>query len=80
MKIFEKWISKLNSNQKLIIAIGLPLALFFITLKVAGIIGFDHCYRKDRPFNFEETWWVWLVFSLIVIFIEYRLFESKNDE
>lgn len=79
MKEIEKWISKLNSSQKLIIAIGLPIVLFFITLKVAGTIG-ENYYGKDRPFNFDETWWVWLIFGLIVSFLEYKLFESKNHK
>lgn len=39
MKKLEKWISKLNKQQKLIIAIGLPVVLFLITLKIAGTIG-----------------------------------------
>lgn len=80
MEKLEKWITKLNSQQKLIIAIGLPAVLFFITLKIAGTIGKPYSHSKDKPFNFDETWWIWLLFVVVVGLFEYKLFENKTNK
>ena len=38
---------------------------------------FDDTF-KARPFDFEETWFVWLIYIGIVGFIEFKLFENKK--
>lgn len=77
MKEITKWISRLNTQQKLIVAITFPVILFFITLKIAGIVGqTTYFFKIEHPFAFEDTWWVWLLFALIVAFFEYKLFEK----
>ncbi|MEO8854609.1 MAG: hypothetical protein ABI359_12585 [Ginsengibacter sp.] len=56
MNRIAKWISKLNSQQKLITAIALPVILFFISIKLAGIAGeitFGHI-TIERPFEFGK--------------------------
>ena len=77
MNGLEKWTSNLNKNQRVIVAIGLLLFLFFLNIKLAGVIG-DNRNGTDRPFHFEETWWVWAMFTIIVGYLEYRLFEQKK--
>ena len=79
MKELEKWISKLNKQQKLIAVIGVPLILFFLTVKIAGAIG-ENFIGEARPYNFDATWWVWLIFVLIVGFLEFKFFENKEGE
>jgi len=79
MKGLEKWISKLNKQQRLIAAIGFPAILFLLTVKIAGAIG-ENFIGEAQPFNFDDTWWVWLIFVLVVAFLEYKLFENKEAE
>jgi hypothetical protein len=76
MKELEKWISKLNSQQKLIFAIVIPIGLFILFYPIAD--EFDNVFYS-RPFKFEETWWVWLIYVAIVGVIEFKLFEQKNN-
>lgn len=78
MKELEKLISKLNKQQKLLAAIGLPIILFLLNVKIAGVIG-ENLIGQAQPFNFDATWWIWLIFVVIVGFIEYKLFENKED-
>ena len=79
MKEIEKLISKLTKQQILFAAVGLPIILFLITVKVAGNIG-ENFIGEARPYNFDATWWVWLLFVILVGFIEYKLFENKEDK
>lgn len=74
IKKLEQLISKLNPNQKLIFAIVIPIALFILTMPIAGL--FDGTWRSE-PFRFEFTWWVWLLYVCIVGFTEYKIFEDK---
>ena len=78
MKELEKLISKLNKQQKLIAIIGVPFILFLLVVKIAGVIG-ENFIGEAQPFNFDETWWVWMIFVIVVGFIEYKLFENKVD-
>jgi uncharacterized membrane protein len=75
MKEIEKWISKLNSQQKIIFAIVVPVGLLVLFYPIAD--AFDDTYRS-QPFRFEYTWWVWLIYVGIVGFIEYKLFENTE--
>lgn len=81
MNGIAKWISKLNGQQKLIIAIALPVILFCITVKIAGIAG-EITFPSitiERPFEFGKTWWIWLLFTLVVAFCEYKLFGKLEE-
>jgi len=77
MEVIDKLIAKLTKQQILFAAVGLPIILFLITVKIAGNIG-ENFIGEARPYNFDDTWWVWLVFVLVVGFIEYKLFENKG--
>jgi hypothetical protein len=76
MKKIEEIIKKLNSQQKLIFAIGLPVGLFILFMPVAYAADDNGVYSK--LFNFKDTWWVWLIYVCIVGLIEYKLFENKQ--
>lgn len=78
MKELERLIAKLNKQQKLLTAIGLPIILFLVNVKIAGVIG-ENFIGQAQPFNFDATWWLWLIFVVIIGFIEYKLFENKED-
>lgn len=74
IKKLEQLIAKLNPNQKLIFAIVIPIALLILIMPIADV--FDASY-SSRPFNFEYTWWVWLLYVCLVGYIEYKIFEDK---
>lgn len=78
MKELERLIAKLNKQQKLLAAIGLPIILYLVNVKLAGVIG-ENFIGQAQPFNFDATWWIWLIFVVIIGFIEYKLFENKED-
>ena len=67
----------MNSKQKIIFAILIPLILFFIFQKIAGQIGgHPGLYYVEEPFNFTKTWWVWIIFLIIVGYVESKLFKE----
>jgi hypothetical protein len=75
MKEIEKWISKLNPQQKIVFAIVIPIGLLILFYPIAD--AFDDT-SSSKPFRFEDTWWVWLIYVALVGFIEYKLFENKE--
>lgn len=77
MKEIEKWISKLNSQQKMIFAIVIPVGLLVLFYPIAGELD-GNPYDGSYPFRFEDTWWVWLIYIAIVGFVEYKLFENTE--
>jgi len=126
-KIIKKERLKMNKKQRVILAVFVPVLLFFIALtiayyisveeivisssyttsrstssttdpKVLGIIKLfedakgnpdwqpgdpiytDHpaVTRKSYdPYNWQRTWYVWLLFLVFCCFFEYKLFEDK---
>ena len=117
----------MNKNQKIILAIFVPVLLFFITLtsayyarvevvitpgyttsvptnpnikpEVAGAIklfedaaGYPgwqpgdpaHKYyptitnKYYNPYDWQKTWYVWILFLVFCCFFEYKLFEDKK--
>lgn len=76
MKKNEGWIAKLNQQQKIILGIVVPVGLLIIFYPIAA--EFDGNPYYSRPFKFEDTWLVWLIYVIIVGFIEFKLFENKK--
>jgi len=64
----------MNKNQKIILAIFVPVISFFVTLYIA------HETSPSNPFNWWKTWFVWVLFLIIVCFFEYKLFEDKKTK
>ena len=84
----------MNKNQKIILAIFIPVILFFIALTIADSVGitrvgglqkFSHTpskipsYTRD-PFDMEKTWYVWGLYLIICFLFEYKLFADKKKK
>ena len=85
----------MNKNQKIILAIFIPIIILFITLLIANSVGYtvktrtlpkgsvqrrfgSLTYREGNPFDWQRTWYIWLL-SLTVCFIfKYKLFGDKK--
>ncbi|MBU4227452.1 hypothetical protein KJ813_04670 [bacterium] len=83
----------MNKTQKLILAIFVPIIFFFIALVIANSVGVsshsytDSSYKHltsirytNNPFDWEKTWYVWLVYSASCCLFEYLLFRDKKRE
>ena len=68
-------------TKKNILAITVPIVLFFTALKIAGVVGSLGGYYMGelvvKPFNFNKTWWIWILYVVIVAIIELKIFEKK---
>ncbi|MBA7563643.1 hypothetical protein ES695_01425 [Candidatus Atribacteria bacterium 1244-E10-H5-B2] len=76
----------MNKNQKIILAIFVPVIIFLVTLTIAYYLGVERSLDSKslsfgwthNPFDWGKTWYLWL-FSLIgIILFEYGLFEDKK--
>lgn len=74
MKKIENWIAKLNPQQKLIMGIVIPIGLLIVFYPIADEVAGHY----STPFSFEDTWLVWLIYVVIVGFIEFKLFDNKK--
>lgn len=74
MKKIKEWIAKLNQQQKIILGIVIPIGLLIIFYPIADEVAGYY----SAPFDFEDTWLVWLIYVAIVGFIEFQLFENKE--
>ena len=84
---------RINKKQRLILAIFVPVILFFVAFTIAyysaativpgmtnlirlfetGVVNYSY-----NPFDWEKTWYVWLVYLIFVCIFEYKLFEDKK--
>ena len=88
------WVFKMNKKQKIILAIFIPVLLFFIALTIANSVGvtstrggglhrFSQIPSKTpshthNPFDWEKTWYVWIAYFIIIFIFEYKFFSDKN--
>jgi len=90
----------MNKNQKIILAIFIPIIIFFVALIIANSLGYTEItrkvpessvfrkyfgetttiYRKGNPFDWERTWYVWVLYSIFCCGFEYKLFADKKDK
>jgi len=122
-KIIKKERLRMNKKQRVILAIFIPILLFFITLTIAyyasvevvitpgyttstptspsmepGMVRViklfegpdwqpgDRIYTHHpaithkyyNPYNWQRTWYVWLLFLTFCCLFEYKLFEDKE--
>ncbi len=81
----------MNKNQKIVLAIFVPIIIFFIVLMIAnsvGVTGHWHTSSNYKhlttirythnPFDWEKTWYVWLVYSASCCLFEFLLFRDKK--
>ena len=64
-----------------ILTILSPLILFFVTCFVAyEVSSHTHIsYFYASPFDWENTWWVWVIFMILIIRIENKLFSRRQN-
>ena len=67
----------MNKNQRIIIAICVPLALFLISWLIADK-ALPWASTID-PWEIDRTWYVWLTYIVVVGFIEFMLFADKKN-
>ena len=76
-----KWFEKLNKNQKRILAIFIPISIYFIAFIIASIVGFPgdpfDDYKRN-PFYWRKTWYVWVLYLIFCGIFEYKLFADKK--
>ena len=80
----------MNKKQRVILAIFVPVVIFLITLTIANYIGVTRTYHGVRfppfpsitknynPFDWQKTWYVWVISSIFICVFEYKLFEDKK--
>jgi len=80
----------MNKKQRLVLAIFVPIMIFFIALTIANYIGVTVTYHGLRkpplpsitknynPFDWQKTWYVWVISSLFCCIFEYKLFADKK--
>ena len=93
----------MNKNQKIILAIFVPIIVLFIALIIANSVGVTSLttteilseddpfyellgsissstsYTYD-PFDWQKTWYVWLIFLIFCCIFEYKLFADKKKK
>ena len=81
----------MNKTQKLILAIFIPIILFFIALTIADSVGVSSVgglrqfsqkpsfpSHTHDPFDMGKTWYVWGLYLIFCFIFEYKLFEDKK--
>ncbi|PKP61337.1 hypothetical protein CVT91_03430 [Candidatus Atribacteria bacterium HGW-Atribacteria-1] len=88
----------MNKKQRLVLAIFVPIMIFFITLTIANYVGiavshsiekvsfrtggpeytFNTTSKNYNPFDWQKTWYVWIIFSIFCCIFEYKLFAGKK--
>ena len=89
----------MNKNQKIILAIFIPIIILFIALGIANSLGYTEItrkvpessvfsryplpttaprYLKGNPFDWENTWYVWVLCLILICIFEYKLFADKK--
>ena len=64
---------KLITKQKTIFGIIIPLVLFFVALNFANEFG--SAYGDGiAAFDWNSTWFVWAIYVLLVVYLEYKIF------
>lgn len=82
LRKIKEWIDKLTEIQRVITSISIPLILFFIFYPFMGVVSrtyeFYGGYSYGNPFKFADTWYLWLIYILIISFILYKLWDKKK--
>ena len=68
----------MNKKQRVLLALFVPVLLFFISLIIASYISGDYPYYYIEIYYLLETWYVWLVFLIFICVFEYKMFEDKE--
>lgn len=84
LKKFRIWKDKLNLQQKIIVAVLVPTGLFILFYPIAYTRVKDKYSYSERfeisVFNFEYSWFVWLIYVVVTGVFLFYLFETKIIE
>ena len=75
MKFLDNLSRRLNPQQKIIIAIVVPLILIVITIPIASSFNWH-----GNAFNFADTWFPWAVCFAVIGYFEYKLFGNTENK
>ena len=85
-KYLEDLSKKLNQSQKIIVGLIVAAILFVITMAIADEVGTSCGFRRGGgygcsggPFDMEDTWYIWVIFLLIIGYFEFKLFGNQNN-
>ena len=89
----------MNKNQKIVLAIFIPIIILFIALGIANSVGYTEItrtfpedsvwrrygittrtYYEGNPFDWERTWYIWVLSLVFCCIFEYKLFADKKDK
>ena len=76
--LFQGWfekIKKINQNQKIILAIFIPIIILFFALMIASSLG-----ARNNPFDLINTGYVWITYAIFCCIFEYKLFADKKNK
>jgi len=80
----------MNKNQKLILAIFIPIIIFFVAFTIAyySAVTIISTIEKlaetgviiysHNPFDWQKTWYIWFLFLIFTCIFEYKLFADKK--
>ena len=83
---------RLNKKQRVVLAIFVPIIIFFIALTIANSVGVTRVGGLHRfsqipskipshthnPFDWGKTWYVWITYFIIIFIFEYKFFSDKD--
>lgn len=72
----SKWITKMNKQQRIIIAIITPIVLYMIAYPIAYYFSDGH---RWSIIEFDKTWYIWLTYLIIVGWGEYQLWGNTKE-
>jgi len=77
----------MNKIQKIILAVILPAICFFITVGVgfSGILDTEYAdsisryFHRYNPFDLKDSWWLWIIYLIIIGITEFKIFRNKKE-
>ncbi len=67
----SNYVKKLNAKQKNIFAIITLLIGFVLAMAISSSID-----NRGKAFDFQDTWFVWIFFLVLIGYLEYKIFEN----
>ena len=71
LKKIKNIISKMNLAQRLVVGIFISIGLYIISYAISDEI--------DQPFDFKDTWFVWLPAITFAAWLWYELLNFNKD-
>ena len=77
MEIIDKHAKRLNPTQKNIAAVVFTVIMLVLTMPLANSV--DGYAYGNHAFDFEDTWWVWLISVGLIGYVLNRIYASANS-